>query len=147
VIAKPQSTLAATGTPPSIQRSTTISRRTFLLGLAAGWLALAAPWRAARAQSEPKRVIDVRIEHRKVVSPSGPIRITEGDSVELHWTCDEETKLHLHGYDVEVEVGPGKPGVMAIEARATGRFPVSSHGWGSGGHSHDTLIYLEVYPR
>jgi hypothetical protein len=36
---------------------------------------------------------------------------------------------------------------MVIEAYATGRFPITSHGWGEGGHGHDALTYLEVYPR
>ena len=54
---------------------------------------------------------------------------------------------YLHGYDVELHVRPDEPAVMVIEAYATGRFPITSHGWGKGGHGHDELTYLEVYPR
>jgi hypothetical protein len=63
-----------------------------------------------------------------------PIRITEGDVVELRWTSDEAVDLHLHGYDVELHVGPDESAVPVIEAHATGRFPIISHGSGEGGH-------------
>jgi hypothetical protein len=74
-------------------------------------------------------------------------RLTEGDFVELHWMTDEQVELHVHGYDLKLTVVPGKLGVLAFQAFASGRFPVTSHGWGKGGHGHEALIYLEVYPR
>jgi hypothetical protein len=123
------------------------SRRTSLIWLASGWFMLAALIRAAVAQDGPRRVIEARIEDRKVVAPREAIRITEGDVIELRWTSDEPVSLHLHGYDVELHVRPDEPAVMVIEAYATGRFPITSHGWGKGGHGHDELTYLEVYPR
>jgi hypothetical protein len=122
-------------------------RRTWLIWLASGWFMPAALIRAAVAQDGPRRVIEARIENRKVVAPSEAIRITEGDVIELRWTSDEAVDLHLHGYDLELHVRPDEPAAMVIEAYATGRFPITSHGWGEGGHSHDTLTYLEVYPR
>jgi len=109
----------------------------------------------AVAQETSPRVIEVRIENRKVVAPEEAIRITQGDVVELRWSSDEAVELHLHGYDVELRVGPDAPATMAIEAFAAGRFPITSHGWGGGGDSggdgdsgggHDALTYLEVYP-
>jgi len=131
------------------QRGTVMDarRRTWLIWLASGWCMPAALIRAAVAQDGPRRVIEARIENRKVVAPSETIRITEGDVIELRWTSDEPASLHLHGYDVEVHVRPDEPAVMVIEAYATGRFPITSHGWGEGGHGHDELAYLEVYPR
>jgi hypothetical protein len=97
-------------------------------------------------QEVSPRVIEVRIENRKVVAPSKTIRITEGDMIELRWTSDEPVELHLHGYDLELHVRPDEPAAMVIEAYATGRFPITSHGWGEGGHGHDALTHLEVYP-
>ena len=102
---------------------------------------------AAVAQETSRRAIEVRIENREVVVPREAIRITEGDVIELVWTSDEATELHLHGYDLEIHVRPDEPATMVIEAYATGRFPITSHGWGEGGHGHDALTYLEVYPR
>ena len=124
-----------------------ICRRTWLAWLSAGLILPAALIQAAVAQDAPRRVIEVRIENREVVAPGAAIRITEGDVIELVWTSDEATELHLHGYDLEIHVGPDEPATMVIEAYATGRFPITSHGWGEGGHGHDALIHLEVYPR
>jgi hypothetical protein len=102
---------------------------------------------AAISQENTSRVIQVKIENRKVITPKRAIRITENEIVELRWSSDERVKLHLHGYDKELELGPGKPASMSITGRATGRFPITSHGWGQGGHGHNALTYLEVHPR
>ena len=122
-------------------------RRVWLVWLAAGSILPSALIRGAIAQEASQQVIEVRIEDREVVAPRETTRITEGDVVELVWTSDEATKLHLHGYDLEIHVRPDEPAVMVIEAHPTGRFPITSHGWGEGGHGHDALTYLEVYPR
>ena len=72
------------------------------------------------------------------------VRVVKGDTVELRWTSDRPVELHLHGYDLQVRANPDAPQVMRFEARATGRFPVETHG-SSGRHA--TLIYVEVHPR
>ena len=122
-------------------------RRTWLVWLAVGSIWLAAPIRAVVAQEAPRRVIEVRIENRKVGAPGEAIRITEGEVIELRWTSDEPVELHFHGYDLKHHVRPDKPVTVVIKAYATGRFPITSHGWGKGGHGHDALTYLEIYPR
>lgn len=76
----------------------------------------------------------------------GVVRVTQGDQVELRWTTDEATELHLHGYDVEIDLTPGEEAVMSFDARATGRFAIEGHGFG-GDHVEKTLIYVEVLPR
>lgn len=122
-----------------------LARRLWLAGLGLGWL-LAAPLPAAFAQEAEPRVVEVRIENRQVVEPEAAIRATQGERLELHLTSDEAVELHIHGYDIELHAGPNEPAVMAIEAFAAGRFPITSHGWGDGGHGHQALTYLEVYP-
>ena len=122
-------------------------RRTWLVWLAAGSVMPAALIRAAVAQDRAQRVIEVRIEKRKVVAPGPAIRISKGEVVELRWTSDEPVELHLHGYDLTIHAGPDKPAAMVVKAHAAGRFLITSHGWGKGGHGHDTLTYLEVSPR
>ena len=96
---------------------------------------------------DPDQVIEVRIENRAVVAPDQAIRVGKGEVIELRVTSDEAAELHLHGYDVEFAVEAGEPTGIVIEAYATGRFPITSHGWGGGGHAHDALTYLEVHPR
>ena len=122
-------------------------RRTWLVRLAAGLIIPATLVRTAVAEDEPKRSIEVRVENRQVVAPVEAIQITEGEVIELVWTSDEAADLHLHGYDLELHLRPGEPASMVIDAHATGRFPITSHGWGVGGDDHDALTYIEVYPR
>ena len=125
----------------------TTDRRTVLIWIIAGVLMPGAWLPIARGEDRKPRVVDVRIEKRKVVAPKGAIRVSEQDLITLRFSSDETVKLHLHGYDKELEVAPGKPAVMSLTAHATGRFPITSHGWGHSGHGHHALTYLEVYPR
>ena len=102
------------------------------------------------AQPDPAvRILSVSIEMRKVVGKR-TIRVTQGDRVQLNWQTDEKVELHLHGIDQKTVVLPGAGGTMRFFAEATGRFPVTSHGFGNkAGHHHGlgSLMYVEVYPK
>ena len=120
--------------------------------LAAGALALLAAHGAAGAGDAPV-VHELAIADRAVVGEP-VVRVTEGDRVELRWTTDEAAEIHLHGYDVVLGLVPGATATMAFDAHATGRFPVTAHGFGAhgeedAGHGHDeaVLLYVEVHPR
>ena len=116
---------------------------------------------AAAADSEgaqtPARSFELRIERRRLPQAQRTLRATEGERVELRWTTDEPLVLHLHGYDIETRVAPGKPAVTAFTARLTGRFPVAIHADSAPGrsgssatsssHHHVTLLHVEVHPR
>jgi hypothetical protein len=91
--------------------------------------------------------LELRITQRQLQDGDKTRRVTQGQTVEMVWTSDEAGQLHLHGYDIEFEVSPESPTVVTFEAHATGRFPVTSHGFGDErGHGHEVLLYLEVYP-
>lgn len=91
--------------------------------------------------------IDVQIEHRKVVGDP-VIRLTEEQKVSIVWTTDEAAELHIHGYDIKIDISPDAPAEISFTAFATGRFAVTSHGFGGDhGHGHETLLYIEVYPK
>lgn len=92
------------------------------------------------------RAFDLRIQDRQVVMDGNVLRVNRGDRVVIRWLTDERVRLHLHGYDIEFELFPGEPLERAFEAHATGRFPVTSHGFGDEHGGHVTLLYLEVYP-
>ena len=100
---------------------------------------------AESPQATP-RTFELRIAQRRVPPAQRVLRVTEGERVELHWSADEPLVLHLHGYDLETRVEPGKPAVTAFAARLTGRFPVAIHGE-SGKHRHGALLHVEIYPR
>ena len=112
-----------------------------LVLLLAGSLFFAPVW-AAEAKH-----FDLVIVERAVASGAEGLRVNEGDQVELVWRSDEDVTLHLHGYDIKLAVTAGEPAVMQVDAQVSGRFPISSHGYG-GGHDHGArpLAYLEVYP-
>jgi len=95
---------------------------------------------AAQGQS-PQR-FDVKIENDRVAAHLKTLRVRRDDKVEINWTADRRTVLHLHGYDLEATVDPGKPQTMSFTARATGRFPVEIHGG-----RHNVILHVEVHPR
>ena len=124
-----------------------IFRKACLVWLAIGAILPSVLIHEALGADGPRTTIEVRIENRLVVAPKRPIRIVEKDAVDLRWVSDEAVKLHLHGYDKKLQLRPGVPAVMSLTAHATGRFPITVHGWGAQGHGHDALTYLEVHPR
>ena len=86
---------------------------------------------------------ELHIHQGKVMIDEKTIRVTQGDHVELHWFSAKPIELHLHGYDIHIEVTSNSPAVMHFKAHASGRFPIESH----GGSGHGSLIYLEVHPK
>jgi hypothetical protein len=116
--------------------------------ISAGWLAVVGlmvvcgNWSPAAAQVEEPKRFDFRIENDRLSGDLKVIRVRRGDVVEINWSANRRTVLHLHGYDIETTVEPDKPRIMSFTARATGRFPIEMHG-----RHHSVLIYLEVHPR
>ena len=109
-------------------------------------LSPAAPQQPENA-TDAEAGIEVRIENRKVVGDH-IIRVTQDQLVEMTWTTDEAAELHIHGYDIRFGISPDAPAKVSFTAHATGRFAVTSHGFGGQhGHGHDTLVYIEVYPK
>jgi hypothetical protein len=112
-------------------------------------LAIAALVSTAAAQTS-EAVFDLRIANGSVALNMRLLRVRQGDAVKMRWTTDRPIILHLHGYDIEMKVEPGKVTEMAFTARATGRFPIEEHKSDArGGHSHGEapLVRIEVYPR
>jgi len=91
----------------------------------------------------PAIQVHVVIEDGKVTDDQGTIKMVQGDNVTLHFSSDEIHHLHIHGYDIEVEVGLGSHAMVDFNATVTGRFPVEVH----GSSYHQALFYLEVYPN
>ncbi len=56
-------------------------------------------------------------------------------------TSEEPVEVHVHGYDLEEEVEPGEPAILAFEADVTGRFEIEDHDTGN------QLGTLVVEPR
>jgi FtsP/CotA-like multicopper oxidase with cupredoxin domain len=119
-------------------------RRLFLFAL----LACAAVPIAGMAQAQEVRRFDLALKAGELPKEQRTIKVKQGESVELRWTTDQPTRLHLHGYDVQIAVKPGEPTVTALTARLAGRFSVETlKDKPGGGHQHGgKVLYFEVYP-
>jgi hypothetical protein len=73
--------------------------------------------------------------------PSGgaaSIEVKKGERVRFVVTSDEPDQIHVHGYDVERKVVPGKPTLFSFPATIEGIFEVESHE--AEHHGEDPLI-------
>ena len=101
------------------------------------------------ALANSTKEFSVTINKRKVVGQK-KIRVFQGDKITILWQTDENVELHLHGYNIKKKIVTNKITPMLINARATGRFPVTSHGFaGEATHTHgkNALFYIEVHPN
>ena len=74
--------------------------------------------------------------------------LTQGDRVVIALVSNEDTQVHLHAYDLKLQLEAGVPAELAFEAHHSGRFPAALHWPADGGHREDrALLYLEVYPQ
>lgn len=72
------------------------------------------------------------------------LRVSKGDDVEIRWSSDIDTELHLHGYNIEADLEADSSTLMRFEARFTGRYAIEMHG--SVDHDEATIMYIEVRP-
>ena len=83
---------------------------------------------AACGSEETKAItFNLDIENRSLEQEERVLRAEQGDAVTISLTADENVKFHLHGYDIEREVGPGAPASLEFIANATGGFPFTIH--------------------
>ena len=81
-----------------------------------------------------------RIEGGSVVGGIQRWQVAQGDDVRIVVRSDVDDEIHLHGYDVEKPVGPGKPAIFAFAATIPGRFELESHEGGG------QIAQLDVQP-
>jgi hypothetical protein len=76
-------------------------------------------------------------------SPVGGVQkvdVQQGDTVRLTISSDRPDEVHVHGYDLEKEVGPGAPARFSFTADADGIYEVELH------ESGNQIASLEVQP-
>lgn len=63
------------------------------------------------------------------VSGGGPVEIeaAKGETVRFVVKSDKADDIHVHGYDLERQVGPGKPARFSFKADIEGIFEIESH--------------------
>ena len=83
---------------------------------------------AACGNGETKAItFNLEIEDGSLKQVEPVLRAEQGDEVTISLTSDENLSFHLHGYDIEREVGPGAPVSFEFTANATGSFPFTIH--------------------
>jgi FtsP/CotA-like multicopper oxidase with cupredoxin domain len=86
------------------------------------------------AQEEPHETLPAepqvtRIEIRggEVAGGAADITATKGDVVRIVVSADAPDDIHLHGYDIERQAGPGQPARFRFTADVEGIFEIESH--------------------
>ena len=114
---------------------------------------------ACGGESAPQdREFSLGIIERKLNLDPPVVKVDQGDKVTLSINADEHGTFHLHGYDIEIEVGPEEAGIMEFSASATGNFSITFHPGGEedagDGGEHEVengeeinIASLQVHPR
>lgn len=69
----------------------------------------------------------IRLEGGEPVGGPATVKVRKGDVVRIVVRADADDDLHLHGYDLERGVGPGRPAVFSFVAEFEGIFELESH--------------------
>ena len=84
------------------------------------------PKPTAPAPPKPEATkIDIR--GGKLVGEPAEIHAKNGDTVVIVVSADAPDDIHLHGYDIEKKVEPGKPVTFRFKANLEGEFEIESH--------------------
>jgi plastocyanin len=80
------------------------------------------------APAPPKpEVTRIDIRGGEVVGGPAEIHAKNGDTVVIVVSADAPDDIHLHGYDIEKPVEPGKPATFRFKANLEGEFEIESH--------------------
>src|SRR5262249_3438929 len=61
---------------------------------------LGSPTTVRQAQGQSPQRFDLRIENGPLAGNLQTIRVYRNDPMEINWSADRRTVLHLHGYDI-----------------------------------------------
>jgi hypothetical protein len=110
---------------------------------------------ACAGGGDPKNVyFNIRVAEGH--SDMQEMEANKSDSISIKVTGDTDGKVHLHGYDIELDIEPGQVATMEFEAVLEGRFNLTFHGVHIGhghsdsdGHREDEMVIstLVVNPR
>jgi len=89
------------------------------------------------ASTAAKKIV-VTITHGTASGDTGRIPVTVNSHVTIQVTSDTADEVHLHGYDIEKELEPGKPTTLSFVADQTGIFEVELH------KANVVILHLQV---
>jgi plastocyanin len=76
--------------------------------------------------AEPEAT-QIQIRGGQVAGGPADITVKKGDQVRIVVSSDADDDIHLHGYDIEKPVEPGKPARFNFTADIEGIFEIESH--------------------
>lgn len=95
----------------------------------------------APAQSQPEtKDFTLKVVDKKLVEGPSTLTVKQGDIVNIHITNDGDEELHLHGYDMMVDLATDTEATLTFTANASGHFPFELE------HSSTELGAVEVQP-
>ena len=109
--------------------------------LLTGLLLIALATAACGGGEAQEHTFTIKIQAGMPVDGVKTFQVKQNDTVTFNVSSDTEGEVHLHGYDLAVEMVPGKTVTLSFTADATGRFPFEIE---------DTAVeigFLEVQPR
>jgi hypothetical protein len=71
--------------------------------------------------------INVTVANGKVNPSGATIKVTAGQTVLVTAVSDAAEELHIHGYNKQLELSPGKPASVKFTANMKGTFEVETH--------------------
>lgn len=86
----------------------------------------------------PDDTLEVVIEGGDVVEGAGRHAVDLGETVRISITGDVADEVHVHGYDVLIEIEPGDPTMLEFTADIPGIFEVELE------EAHQLLFELQV---
>jgi hypothetical protein len=102
-----------------------------------GTPAATAPGAAAPSGPQVVRVA-VTVRDGKVRTAQRRVKVPRGAVVEITVTGDTADEFHLHGYDRELQITPGRPATLRFTAGTPGVFEAELH------HSGARVLELQV---
>jgi hypothetical protein len=103
--ATPTTTATTTTTSPSTTNTTTTTT-------------------TAPAPPAPAPVPTIRVAGGQPVGGVKNLTVKEGDRIRFRVVDDKSEHVHLHGYDIEKDVGPGNPARYSVPATIPGVFVI-----------------------
>jgi FtsP/CotA-like multicopper oxidase with cupredoxin domain len=86
-----------------------------------------APEETEPAPRPVPEITRIQIRGGSVVGGPKDIEVQKGDTVRIVIASDADDEIHLHGYDIEKKVSPGRPARFLFKADAEGAFEMESH--------------------
>ncbi len=84
------------------------------------------PTATAEAAPQPPPV-ELTVRNFEVVGGAKAIEVEKGDTVRLLIRSDAPDEIHVHGYELEKEVAPGRPARLNFKARLEGEYEIEAH--------------------